>query len=70
MVEGIKAAVAAGDVTREAVRSAVVDKGAAFETVLGAVSFDEVGDTTQRIISLYKVDGGKWTFVEEINYGN
>jgi len=70
LVEGIKAAVAGGDVTRETVRSAVVDKGAAFETVLGAVSFDEVGDTTQRIISLYKVDGGKWTFVEEINYGN
>jgi branched-chain amino acid transport system substrate-binding protein len=38
--------------------------------VLGSVSFDKVGDTTQRIISLYKVDGGKWTFVEEINYGN
>ena len=70
LVEGIKAAVAGGDVTRETVRSAVVDKGAAFETVLGAVSFDEVGDTTQRIISLYKVDGGKWMFVEEINYGN
>ena len=70
LVEGIKAAVAAGDVTREAVRSAVVDKGAAFETVLGAVSFDEVGDTTQRIISLYKVEGGAWKFVEEINYGN
>jgi branched-chain amino acid transport system substrate-binding protein len=70
VVEGIKAAVAGGDVTRETVRAAVVDKGAAFETVLGAVSFDKVGDTTQRIISLYKVDGGAWKFVEEINYGN
>ena len=70
VVEGIKAAVAGGDVTRETVRSAVVDKGAAFETVLGAVSFDEVGDTSQRIISLYKVEGGAWKFVEEINYGN
>ena len=70
VVEGIKAAVAGGDVTRETVRAAVVDKGAAFETVLGAVSFDEVGDTSQRIISLYKVEGGAWKFVEEINYGN
>lgn len=70
VVEGIKAAVAGGDVTRETVRSAVVDKGAAFDTVLGAVSFDEVGDTTQRIISLYRVEGGAWKFVEEINYGN
>jgi branched-chain amino acid transport system substrate-binding protein len=70
VIEGIKAAVTGGDVTRETVRAAVVDKGAAFETVLGSVSFDEVGDTTQRIISLYKVDGGAWKFVEEINYGN
>ncbi|MCX5978730.1 MAG: branched-chain amino acid ABC transporter substrate-binding protein [Chloroflexi bacterium] len=70
IIEGIAAAVAGGDVTRETVRAAVVDKGAAFETVLGSVSFDAVGDTTQRIISLYKVDGGAWKFVEEINYGN
>ena len=70
IVEGIKAAVAGGDVTRETVRAAIVDKGTVFETVLGSVSFDAVGDTTQRIISLYKVAGGKWTFVEEINYGN
>jgi branched-chain amino acid transport system substrate-binding protein len=70
IVEGIKAAIAGGDVTRETVRAAVVDKGTVFETVLGSVSFDAVGDTTQRIISLYKVDGGAWKFVKEINYGN
>lgn len=70
LVEGIKAAVAGGEVTRETVRAAVVDKGTVFETVLGSVSFDAVGDTTQRIISLYKVEGGAWKFVKEINYGN
>ena len=70
IVEGIKAAVAGGEVTRETVRAAVADKGTVFETVLGSVSFDAVGDTTQRIISLYKVDGGAWKFVKEINYGN
>jgi len=70
VIEGIKAAVTGGDVTREAVRAAVVDNGTVFETVLGSVSFDSVGDTTQRIISLYKVDGGAWKFVEEVNYGN
>jgi branched-chain amino acid transport system substrate-binding protein len=70
IIEGIKAAVAGGDVTRETVRAAVVDKGTVFETVLGSVSFDAVGDTTQRIISLYKVDMGEWVFVKEINYGN
>ena len=56
--------------TRETVRAAVADKGTVFETVLGSVSFDAVGDTTQRIISLYKVEGGAWKFVKEINYGN
>jgi branched-chain amino acid transport system substrate-binding protein len=70
IIEGIKAAVAGGTVTRETVRSAIIHPGTFYETVLGSVSFDEVGDTTQRIISLYKVDGGKWTFVKEINYGN
>jgi branched-chain amino acid transport system substrate-binding protein len=70
IVEGIKAAVTGGDVTRETVRAAVVDKGTVFETVLGSVSFDAVGDTTQRIISLYMVEGGAWKFVKEINYGN
>lgn len=70
IIEGIKAAVTGGTVTRETVRAAVADKGTVFETVLGSVSFDAVGDTTQRIISLYKVDGGAWKFVKEINYGN
>ena len=70
VLDGIKTAAAAGDVTREAVRAAVVDGGKVFDTVLGPVSFDAVGDTTQRIISLYKVDGGAWKFVKEINYGN
>ena len=70
VLDGIKTAAAAGDVTREAVRAAVVDGGKVFDTVLGPVSFDAVGDTTQRIISLYKVEGGAWKFVKEINYGN
>jgi len=68
IIEGIKAAVAGGTVTREAVRAAVVDKGASFETVIGSVTFDAVGDTSQHIISLYKVDGGKWVFVKQIDF--
>ena len=68
IIEGIKAAVKGGSVTREAVRSAVVDKGAAFETILGPVTFNEVGDTSQHIISLYKVVDGAWKFDKQIDY--
>ena len=69
-IAGIKAAAANGAVTRQAVRDAVFHPGVKYDTVLGTITFDEVGDTTQRIISLYKVEGGAWKFVEEINYGN
>jgi branched-chain amino acid transport system substrate-binding protein len=68
IVEGIKAAVTGGSVTRETVRAAVVDKGTSFETVLGPVTFDAVGDTSQHIISLYKVVNGAWVFDKQIDY--
>jgi len=68
IVEGIKAAVTGGTVTRETVRAAVVDKGSSFETVLGPVTFDAVGDTSQHIISLYKVVNGAWVFDKQIDY--
>ena len=54
--------------TRETVRAAIVDKGASFETVLGPVTFDAVGDTSQHIISLYKVVNGAWVFDKQIDY--
>ena len=64
-----------GDVTREAVRAAGTDTATTFETVLGPVKFDAVGDTNQKIISLYKVDltaadgKGDWIFDSQVNYG-
>lgn len=75
IIQALAAAAAKGDVTREAVRAAGVDTATTFNTVLGPVQFDAVGDTNQKIISLYKVDmtasGGKgdWVFVKQINYG-
>ncbi len=69
IIEGIKAAVAGGTVTRDTVREAIIHPGTKYETVLGPVSFDEVGDTSQHIISLYKVEGGKWVFDKQIDYG-
>lgn len=71
VLEAIKAAAAKGEVTREAVRAAGVDPNATFQTVLGPIQFDEVGDTNQRIISLYKVDMAKqdWVFEHQVNFG-
>jgi branched-chain amino acid transport system substrate-binding protein len=75
-LEAIRTAAEAGDVTREAVRAAGTDTATAWDTVLGEIKFDEVGDTNQRIISLYKADltaddgVGNWVFDSQVNYGN
>ena len=75
VIQALAAVAAKGDITREAVRAAGVDTGTTFNTVLGPVQFDSVGDTNQKIISLYKVDmtassgKGDWVFVKQINYG-
>jgi ABC-type branched-subunit amino acid transport system substrate-binding protein len=76
VLQAIKTAASKGDVTREAVRVAGSDPNTTFETVLGPVKFDAVGDTNQRIISLYKADltaadgVGDWVFDSQVNYGN
>ena len=75
VLQAIKTAASKGDVTREAVRVAATDPSTTFETVLGPVKFDAVGDTNQKIISLYKADltaadgVGDWVFDSQVNYG-
>ena len=75
VLKAITDAAAAGDVTREAVRANVTTAATSFDTVLGPIQFDEVGDTNQKIISLYKVDltqadgKGNWVFDSQVNYG-
>jgi branched-chain amino acid transport system substrate-binding protein len=72
VLEAIKTAAAKGDVTREAVRAAGVNPATTFQTVLGPVTFDAVGDTSQKIISLYKVDttlaDPNWVFDSQVDY--
>ena len=74
ILAAITTAAAKGNVTREAVRVAATDTTAKFDTILGPVTFDAVGDTSQKIISLYKVDmtqaGGKgdWVFDSQVDY--
>ena len=75
VLKALATAASKGDVTREAVRAAGTDTATTFETVLGPVQFDAVGDTNQKIISLYKVDltaadgKGDWVFDSQVNYG-
>ena len=68
IIAAIEAAIASGTVTRESVRAAAVDPTASYETVLGPVGFDANGDTTQRVISLYKVKNGDWVFDKQVTY--
>ena len=74
IIKAMADAVAAGDLTREAVRAGVTNTGTSFDTVLGPVTFDSVGDTSQKIISLYKTDPagadgkGDWVFDKQIDY--
>ncbi|MFI5225651.1 MAG: branched-chain amino acid ABC transporter substrate-binding protein [Candidatus Limnocylindrales bacterium] len=75
IIQALSTAAAKGDITRANVRAAAVDTTTTFQTVLGPVMFDSVGDTNQKVISLYKVDmtaaagKGDWVFVKQINYG-
>lgn len=60
---------------REGVRAYAVDPSHSFDTVLGAESFDENGDTKLPFISFYTVDPaakdgvGDWVFKEQIDFG-
>lgn len=49
----------------ESVRKATVDAMAtvAFDGVTGKVAFDQYGDTTSKVLTVYKVAAGKWTTV-------
>ena len=38
-----------------------------FASPIGTIGFNKFGDTTNPILSLYKITGGKATFVDQIN---
>jgi branched-chain amino acid transport system substrate-binding protein len=50
----------------ESARQATVDAlgKVAFDGVTGKVAFDQYGDTTSKVLTVYKVAGGKWSTVE------
>jgi branched-chain amino acid transport system substrate-binding protein len=63
-------ALAAKGSDREAVRSYVTTASTKFTTVLGDVSFDANGDTSQHVISYYKYDATAkdWVYFEQKDF--
>ncbi|MFJ6795861.1 branched-chain amino acid ABC transporter substrate-binding protein [Streptomyces sp. NPDC091268] len=68
VIQAVKAVVAAnnGKLPADGARAAVVAALAkvSFEGVTGKVSFDQYGDTTNKQLTVYKVEGGKWIDVK------
>ena len=60
---------------REAVRAAGTDTAAKYTTIVGDITFDANGDTSQKIVSIYSVDPagangkGDWKFETQVDYG-
>lgn len=54
----------------ESARKATVDElsKVKFDGVTGAVAFDEYGDTTSKVLTVYKVASGKWATVETATF--
>ena len=61
IIEGLKTALASATDAKSA-RQAVIDAvgKVSFDGVTGKVAFDEFGDSTSKILTVYKVEGGKW----------
>ncbi|MEA2520175.1 MAG: hypothetical protein QOF49_2255, partial [Chloroflexota bacterium] len=59
---------------REAVRVAGTATDVTYTTIVGGITFDANGDTSQKIVSIYSVDqagaGGKgdWKFQTQVDY--
>lgn len=71
IIAAIRAAVAEGSFTRNAVRAAGVNPKVTVATVLGPMQYNGVGDLATGAIAIYKVDrvaaggAGDWAFLEE-----
>jgi branched-chain amino acid transport system substrate-binding protein len=53
---------------REAMRVAITDTSITYNTIQGDITFDENGDTSQLIVSIYSVEDGSWKFEEQVDY--
>jgi branched-chain amino acid transport system substrate-binding protein len=72
VIAAIRHAVAAGSLTRDAVRAAAVDPRTSVDTILGPIQYNAVGDLATGAIAIYKAapstGGGAadWAFLEEV----
>lgn len=67
IIQAVKAAVAANNGKLPSDARAKVTEAlgkVSFDGVTGKVSFDEFGDTTNKQLTVYKVEGGKWVDVK------
>jgi len=39
-----------------------------YKSIIGPFSFDQNGDTTNRVISIYQVKNGKWVWIDQLNF--
>lgn len=39
-----------------------------YKSIIGTFSFDDNGDTTNKVISIYAVRNGKWTWIDQVAY--
>ncbi|MCL2024762.1 MAG: branched-chain amino acid ABC transporter substrate-binding protein [Coriobacteriia bacterium] len=66
MKAAVEASAEVSSLTSPAGREALLDalENIRFDGVTGEISFDENGDTNNKIISLYRVEDGEWVFVD------
>ena len=63
------------DELREALRAYAVDPGHRYETAVGSLGFDANGDSTQQMVSFYRVDpraadgAGDWVLLKQQDFG-
>lgn len=75
LAKGVKAPANSGDATQgKAFRQAVIDaiQGISYDGITGHIGFDQNGDTTSRVISIYTIadnpnQGDGWKFVSQLN---
>ena len=65
IIEALKVSLKDAESPQEA-RQATIDamKDVSFDGVTGKVAFDEYGDTTTRVLTVYQVKDGKWADVK------
>ncbi len=62
IINALKTSLASASDAKSA-RAATIDamSKVSFDGATGKVAFDQYGDTTTKVLTVYKVDGGKWT---------